>query len=61
VKRVIWHQAGGAQEFRVEGGPGKDLREDVYRQVVRGGWALLELRQEVRTLEEIFVDITARE
>ena len=58
VKRVVWHQAEGVQEFRIEAPAGTDLREEVFRRVVQGGWSLLELRQVVRTLEEIFVEIT---
>ena len=61
VKRVAWHHQEGVEEFRIEAEPGRDIREEVFQRVARGGWALLELRQEVRTLEEIFVEITAGE
>ncbi len=61
VERVEWHQAGEVQEFHIEAGPGRDLRGEVFQRVVRGGWVLLELRQEARTLEEIFVEITTGE
>jgi ABC-2 type transport system ATP-binding protein len=61
VKRVAWHEEEGLAEFRVEAERGRDVREAVFQQVARGGWALVELRQELRTLEEIFVEITAGE
>ena len=44
--------------FTLEAAEGKDLREAVYRKAVEEGWALRELRKEVRTLEEIFMEIT---
>jgi ABC-2 type transport system ATP-binding protein len=61
VKRVAWHHEEGAEEFRIEAEPGRDVREEVFQRVARGGWTLVELRQEARTLEEIFVEITAGE
>jgi len=61
VQRVAWHEAGGVQEFHIEAGPGRDLREEVFQRVARGGWTLLELRREARSLEEIFVEITTGE
>jgi ABC-2 type transport system ATP-binding protein len=61
VRRVAWQQGDEVQEFHIEGESGRDLREEVFRRVARGGWTLLELREEARTLEEIFVEITAGE
>ncbi len=61
VKRVRWQGADEVQEFRIEAEPGRDLRQEVFERVARGGWKLLELRQERRTLEDIFVEITAGE
>jgi len=61
VKRVAWHHEEGAEEFRIEAETGRDIRPEVFERVARGGWVLLELRQQVRALEEIFVEITAGE
>src|SRR5262249_19199343 len=41
--------------------PGKDVREDVFRAVVAGGWTLTELRTDAMSLEDIFVRVTTRE
>ncbi|MBI4575953.1 MAG: ATP-binding cassette domain-containing protein [Planctomycetes bacterium] len=39
---------------------GRDVREEVYRRVVKGGWTLRDLHREVRTLEDVFVEATVR-
>lgn len=61
VRRVAWHRGDEVQEFRVEVEPGRDLRAAIFQRVARGGWTPLELREHRRTLEEIFVQITAGE
>jgi len=38
--------------------PSEDLRGDIYRKIKRTAWILLEFRQETKTLESIFQDLT---
>ena len=38
--------------------PASDLREAVYRQIKETDWLLMEFRQETRTLENIFRELT---
>ena len=40
---------------------GADLREAVFRAVVAGGWALLELTAQSGNLEDVFMKLTTRE
>jgi len=47
--------------FVLEHGPGTDVREQVFRTVVEGGWVLLELARERATLEDVFVRLTTRD
>ncbi len=48
-------------EMELESGPGQDVRPDVARQVVQGGWNLLELRNVGMSLEDIFLQLTSEE
>jgi len=59
VTRVTWNHQDEVEEFQLETRPDVDLRGAVFSAVVEGGWKLLELRQRTRTLEDIFVEITA--
>ncbi len=47
--------------FEVESESGRDLRVDIARTVVGGGWGLLELRPVRMSLEEIFLQLTTEE
>jgi ABC-2 type transport system ATP-binding protein len=47
--------------FRVESGKEKDIREDIASFAVNKGYGLLELRTERMTLEDVFVELTAKE
>jgi ABC-2 type transport system ATP-binding protein len=38
-----------------------DLREDIARVVVEGGWGLLEMRPVGMSLEEVFLQLTTSE
>ena len=38
--------------------PSTDLREDIYQKIKRTNWILLEFRQETKTLENIFRELT---
>jgi len=51
----------GAVLYRIETKPGKDLREAIFDKMVGGGWKVRELRTAARSLEELFVQITAGE
>jgi ABC-2 type transport system ATP-binding protein len=43
--------------FEIETAPGRDVRPEIARAVVNGGWELLELHREKMTLEEIFIEL----
>jgi ABC-2 type transport system ATP-binding protein len=48
-------------EYEVEASPGQDVRPEIARQVVQGGWNLLELRNVGMSLEDIFLQLTSDE
>jgi ABC-2 type transport system ATP-binding protein len=57
VKRVeVTNTSDGAQ-YRIHGAEGRDLRDAVYGLVREQGWALRELRRDVRTLESVFSEL----
>ena len=43
--------------YRIRGAEGADLRGDVYDLAREKGWALRELRRDVRTLETVFNEL----
>jgi ABC-2 type transport system ATP-binding protein len=47
--------------FEVEVEPNRDVRRDVARAIVNGGWGLLELRPMRMSLEQIFLQLTTTE
>ena len=47
--------------YEIEAQPTRDVRKDVARAVVDGGWGLLELRPNRMSLEEIFLQLTTEE
>jgi ABC-2 type transport system ATP-binding protein len=49
----------GDGRFRLACAAAADPREAVAERAARGNWGLLELRGEVKTLEEIFVELTS--
>ena len=51
----------GAGAFEVEGESGRDVRRELARAVVLGGWDLLELRPTRVSLEDIFLTLTTEE
>ena len=53
--------ADGALRYTIETQPGKDLRETIFSAMVAGGWKIRELKGVSRSLEELFVQITAGE
>ena len=47
--------------YEVQSQSGRDVRRDLARAVVSGGWGLLELRPMHMSLEEIFLSLTTDE
>jgi len=48
-------------QFRLQLKPGADPREQLAEAAVHNGWGLLELRAEIKTLEQRFVELTSGE
>ncbi len=53
--------AGDSVAFLVEGAPGADPREAIFREAVSKGWVLLALEQERASLEDVFIRLTTRD
>ena len=49
----------GEGRWQLDAADGSDVREAVAEAAVRGNWGLLELRAQIKTLEEIFVELTS--
>ncbi|MAE70335.1 MAG: ABC transporter [Gemmatimonadetes bacterium] len=60
VQKVDVSGADGWNRLRITSHEGKDVREEVAALAAKSGWALRELRLEVGSLEEFFVQITAQ-
>jgi gliding motility-associated transport system ATP-binding protein len=58
VAKVSAHAVGGVPVFDVEAGEGRDVRAELARAVVQGGFDLLGLSQVGMSLEEIFLHLT---
>jgi len=61
VRSVTWKQKGDANEFYVEGSGEEDIREDIFKCIVKDNYILREMKRQTVTLEEIFHQITTRE
>ena len=61
VVRVSPVESDTTTAFEVESESGRDVRRDLARAVVQGGWGLLELRPTRLSLEEIFLSLTTEE
>jgi ABC-2 type transport system ATP-binding protein len=59
VKSVATTLVDGWNHLRIESQAGSDVREQISNTVGKKGWPLRELRLEVGSLEEFFVQITA--
>jgi ABC-type multidrug transport system ATPase subunit len=59
VKQVDAMGADGWTRLRIESESGRDVREEIALTAARNHWGLRELRMEVGSLEEFFVQITA--
>ena len=51
----------GTVTVEVDAEPGRDVREQLAKEVVGSGWGLLELRSQSLSLEEIFLQLTTAE
>jgi ABC-2 type transport system ATP-binding protein len=58
VRQVEQRRAGNWTRLLIQGDAGADLRTDVFRLANENGWELRELRREVGSLEDFFVQIT---
>lgn len=61
VRSVTWKEKGDANEFYVEGSGGDDIREDIFKCIVKDNYILREMKRQPITLEEVFHQITTRE
>jgi len=57
VAQVESAAVAAGQEYRIRGANGADLRPAVYEMARDKGWALCELRRDVRTLEAVFNEL----
>ena len=48
----------GKLNIRLTGKSGADLRENIYNEIKKTDWILIELYQETKTLETIFRELT---
>jgi ABC-2 type transport system ATP-binding protein len=58
VKDVEASDAGNWTRLVIQGDPNNDLRAQVYQAISQKGWQMRELRREVGSLEDFFVQIT---
>ncbi len=58
VREVEVGRSGNWTRVLIQGAPSADLRSEVYQLAVAKGWKLRELRREVGSLEDFFVQIT---
>ena len=62
VARIDIHAAdNGARTFQIETTQGQDIRRELARTVVDGGFGLLELKQAGMSLEDIYLQLTTSE
>ncbi|MGZ6970971.1 MAG: ATP-binding cassette domain-containing protein [Thermoanaerobaculia bacterium] len=53
--------AGGETRVMLDGMPGADLRESIFKESVTRGWTLLELSPHEASLEDVFVRLVSRD
>ena len=61
VRSVIWKEKGDINQFTVKAEEEKDLREDIFKCIVKNNYVLREMKRETITLEKIFHQITTKE
>ncbi len=60
-RAVVSDQHAEYTGYEIEAEPNRDIRRDVSRTLVDGGWGLIELRPMRMSLEEIFLQLTTNE
>jgi ABC-2 type transport system ATP-binding protein len=53
--------AGGETRVMLDGVPGADLRESIFKESITRGWTLLELSPHEASLEDVFVRLVSRD
>ncbi len=61
VQEIEHEPAGSWTQLRIQGPPRQDLRSEVYRTVAEKRWQMRELRREIGSLEDYFVEITYKQ
>jgi ABC-2 type transport system ATP-binding protein len=61
VVRVAPSDGQPGAAFEIDSDAGRDVRPDLARAIVQGGWGLLELRPMRMSLEEIFLSLTTED
>jgi ABC-2 type transport system ATP-binding protein len=61
IRSVTWKEKGDVNEFYVEGSGGDDIREDIFKCIVKDNYILHEMKRQPITLEEVFYQITTKE
>lgn len=61
VGKVSNTLADGWNNLVIEVQSAQDVREDIYNMTTKSGWSLRELRREVASLEDYFIQITAQQ
>ena len=61
VTAVRWDGRQPVGGYEISAAPGRDVREAVYHCAVKNNWVLRELRTQAPSLEDIFVQLTAKD
>lgn len=61
VQNVTAAASNGWVRLSVEPVPQRDVREDIFRLTTERGWSLREIRREGATLEDFFLQVTAKQ
>ena len=61
VDELLVTQVGDWLRLRIKPPPGRDIREEVLGMIVSRGWPVREIRREVASLEDYFVQIIAQQ
>jgi ABC-2 type transport system ATP-binding protein len=56
--RETFVEGAGGRCFRISASPGKDLREVIFHVAVESGWTIVGMTREVRSLEDVFHQLT---
>ena len=61
VTKVDVSQTDGWNRLMIDSNSDRDVRDDLFTLTTQSGWGLREMRREVASLEDFFVQITARQ